>query len=336
MDFEVAGALEFLVDHIVHTATGVDQRGSDDGQAATLLDVARGTEESLRLLQRVGIDTAGQHLAGCRLHRVVGTRQAGDGVEQDHHILLVLDQALGALDHHFGDLHVAAGGLVEGRGDDLTAHGAAHLGDFFRTFVDQQHEQHNFRMVGTDGVRDVLQHHGLAGLGRRHQQTALALADRRDDVDDAAGDVFLGLDLALQLERLVRMQRRQILEQDLVLARLGRLAVDQVELGHRRVTLAILRRADLALDLVAGVQVEAANLRRRHINVVGVGEIRGFRRSQESEPVRQHFQHAVPVDALAALGQRLENGEDQLLLAESVGVIDAVGGSDLQEFGNGL
>jgi len=32
-------------------------------------------------------------------------------------------------------------------------------------------------------VRDVLQHHGLAGLGRADDQAALALADRRDDVE---------------------------------------------------------------------------------------------------------------------------------------------------------
>jgi hypothetical protein len=32
---------------------------------------------------------------------------------------------------------------------------------------------------------DVLEEHGLAGARRRHDQRALALADRGDDVDDA-------------------------------------------------------------------------------------------------------------------------------------------------------
>ena len=102
----------------------------------------------------------------------------------------------------------------------------------------------------------------LPAFGRRHDQAALALADRRDDVDDAAGDVLLGLDVALELERLVGVQRRQVLEQDLVLGVLGRLAVDLVDLDQREVALAVLRRADLAFDGVAGVQVEAADLRR--------------------------------------------------------------------------
>ena len=150
--FGVAGALELLVDHLVHLAAGVDQRGGDDGQRAAFLDVARGAEETLRAMQRVGVDAAGQHLAGARHDDVVGAGEAGDRVEQDHHVLLVLDQALGALDHHLGDLHVARGGLVEGRGDHFAAHGALHVGDFFRALVDQQHDQVHVRVV----VRDRL------------------------------------------------------------------------------------------------------------------------------------------------------------------------------------
>ena len=39
----------------------------------------------------------------------------------------------------------------------------------------------------------------LPALGGDDEQAALALADRRDDVDDAAGEVLLGLDVALEL-----------------------------------------------------------------------------------------------------------------------------------------
>ena len=35
-----------------------------DGAVAAALDVSRGTEKSFRPLQRVGVDTAGQHFAG--------------------------------------------------------------------------------------------------------------------------------------------------------------------------------------------------------------------------------------------------------------------------------
>src|SRR5690348_8603578 len=69
-DFAVAGALELLEDDLVHLRSGVDQRRGDDRQRAAFLDVARGTEETLRPLQRIGIDAAGQDLARARHHRV--------------------------------------------------------------------------------------------------------------------------------------------------------------------------------------------------------------------------------------------------------------------------
>src|SRR5258708_2317492 len=95
VDLHVAGALEFLVDHVVHARARVDQRGGDDGERSALLDVPRRAEEALGALQRVGVHAAGEHLAGGGHHGVVGARQARDRVEQDHHVRLVLDQALG-------------------------------------------------------------------------------------------------------------------------------------------------------------------------------------------------------------------------------------------------
>jgi hypothetical protein len=81
-----------------------------------------------------------------------------------------------------------------------------------------------------------------------------------NDVDDAAGDVLFALDVALQLHLLLGEQRREVLEHHLVLVLLGRAAVDLVELGQRKVALAVLGCAHLAFDHVAGVQVEAAHL----------------------------------------------------------------------------
>ena len=76
---------------------------------------------------------------------VVGAREAGDRVEQDDDVVLVLDEALGLLDHHLGDLHVARGRLVEGRADDLALDRALHVGDFFGPLVDEQHDERRSR-----------------------------------------------------------------------------------------------------------------------------------------------------------------------------------------------
>ena len=242
------------------------ERGGDDGQRAAFLDVARRAEEALGALQRVGIDAAREHFARRRHDGVVGARQAGDGIEQDHDVLLVLDQALGLFDHHFGHLHVARGRLVEGGADDFAAHRALHVGDFFGALVDQQHDQRDLGMIGGDGVGDALQQHRFAGARRRDDQAALALADGRQQIHHAAGEVVAH---GFELETLVRIERRQVVEEDLVARFLGRLEVDGVDFDQREVTLAFLGRADLAGDGVAGAQIETADLRRRDVNVVG-------------------------------------------------------------------
>ena len=76
-------------------------------------------------------------------------------------------------------------------------------------------------MVGGDRVGDVLQDHRLAGARLRDDQRALALAERRDQIDDARRHVLPRRILDLHLEPLVGIERRQIVEVDLV-ARLVR------------------------------------------------------------------------------------------------------------------
>ena len=226
------------------------------------------------------------------------------------------------LDHHFGDLHVARGRFVERRGNDFAPHGTLHLGHFLGPLVDQQHDQHDVRMVGGNRVRDVLHQHRLAGLRTGNQQAALALADRRDQVDQPAGDVLVAFHIAFENQRLVREQRRQVFEQDAMFGRFGRLAVDLVDLDQREVALAVLRCSNLALDRVAGVQVEAADLRRRDVDVIGARQVRSLGRSQEAEAVGQHFEGAVAENLLASLGALLQDRKHQLLFAHPVGVVD--------------
>src|SRR5690242_14500601 len=54
VDLGVAGALELLIDHVIHARAGLHQRGGDDGEGAALLDVARGAEETLGAQHRGG------------------------------------------------------------------------------------------------------------------------------------------------------------------------------------------------------------------------------------------------------------------------------------------
>ena len=222
---------------------------------------------------------------------VVGAREARDRVEQDDDVALVLDEPLGLLDHHVGDLHVARRGLVEGRGDHLALHVALHVGHLFGPLVDQQHDQVDLGMVLGDRVGDVLQDHRLAGLGRRRDQRALPFPERRDQVDDAAGeDARRGL----ELELLFGIERRQVVEVDAVAELLGRVEVDRLDLEQREVALAVLGRTDLAADRIAGAQAEAADLRRRHVDVVGARRGSSLRRSAGSRSRRAASRARLP------------------------------------------
>ena len=134
-----------------------------------------------------------------------------------------------------------------------------------------------------------------------------------------------------QLQPLVGIERRQVVEEDLVARFLGRLEVDGVDLDEREVALAFLGRADLAGDGVAGAQIEAADLRGRDVDVVGAGQVVVLGRAQEAEAVGQAFEHAFGEDQAALFGLRLQDLEDQLLLAQAGGAGDAQVLGDLVE-----
>ena len=84
-----------------------------------------------------------------------------------------LDQPLGALQRHLGDLGVILDRLVERGRDDLALDRALHVGHFFRPLADQADHQVHVGIVGGDAVGDRLEQKRLAGLRRRDDQSAL-------------------------------------------------------------------------------------------------------------------------------------------------------------------
>ena len=310
MDLHVPRALELLEDDLVHAAAGVDEGGGQDGQAAAFLDVAGGAEEALRLMQRVGVHAAGQDLAGVRNLGVVGASQARDRVKQNDHVGVELDEALGLLDHHLADLHVPAGRLVERRANDLGARPldrALHFGHFLGTLVDQEHDHVAFRMVLQNAVGDLLQEDGLAGARRGDDQAALPLADRRDQVHDAHVDLAR---LGFEHEPFVRVQRRQVVEDNFLRQQLGIVEVDRLDAQQCEVALVLLGRPNLPSHDRPRPQAETPDLARRDVDVVGARQVVVVRAAQEAEAVGQHFQRAVAEHQAVLLDPLLENFED--------------------------
>lgn len=110
----------------------------------------------------------------------------------------------------------------------------------------------------------------LPDLGGGDKQGALPKADGGDQVDEAAGEVLLGADGALQAHLAGGMKRGEVFELRDVLVVFRRLSVDGDDApGGEALLLAVLGLAlaaptilglgalDLDLDLVAGAQIVA-------------------------------------------------------------------------------
>ena len=185
----------------------------------------------------------------------------------------MFDQTLGLFDDHFGDLDVTRGRLIEGRRDDLTVHRTLHVGDFFGPLVDQQDDQIDFRMVRRDCGCNRLQHHRFAGTRRRHDQAALALAERGNQIDDARCHILIGRIVTAEHQLFFRIERRQVVEIDPVTDIVRLVEINQPDLEQCKIPLAVFRRANLALDGVARAQRKAPDLAGRHVDVIRARQV---------------------------------------------------------------
>ena len=120
-------------------------------------------------------------------------------------------------------------------------------------------------MIGQHAFGHLLQQDRLAGPRRTDDQAALTEADRHDQVDHAHGD-FVGA--RLQHHALIRVQRRKIVEEDLLRQLVRVLIVDGLDAEQGEIALVFLRRPDLARHGRSRAQSKAANLARRDVNIV--------------------------------------------------------------------
>src|SRR5215831_12477984 len=295
----VAGPLELLEDHLVRAGAGLDEGGGEDRDRAAMLDVARRAEEPFRRVERGRVHATGHDPPAGRGGQVVGTAEPGDRVKQDDHVMAHLGQPLGALDGQLRDRGVVLGRPVEGRVDDLALDRALHVGDFLGPLVHEHDHEVAFGVVLGDRVRDRLHDERLAGLRRRHDEPALALADRGDQVDDPGRHVAR---LGLQPEPFLWVQRHQLGELRPGLGLLGVEAVDLVQPDERvelLPALALPRLPDRALDDVALAQAVPAHLGQRDVDVIGSRQVAG--RADETVVV-QHVQDARDGDEHVVLG----------------------------------
>ena len=239
-----------------------------------------------------------------------------------------LDQALGPLERHFSDLGVILDRLVERRGDDLALDRAPHVGHFLRALTNQTDHQVHVGVVGRDAVGDRLQQEGLAGLGRRHDQTTLPAADRRNQVEQTRRQ---DIRLRLEVDQFEREDRRQRVEIGPTSGDFGVDPVDRLHTQEAEEFLIVLRRTNLAANTIAGAEAETADLGLRHINVVQARQ--QTRPSKKAETVLVDLEDAVAKDVAIPLGLRLQQADDQIrLLRPGVSLELEVAGELVQLF----
>ena len=93
------------------------------------------------------------------------------------------------------------------------------------------------------------------------------------------------------------------------------IVVDLPDFQQREVALAVLRRTNEPGYRIAGAQVEAPDLAGTDVNVVGPCEIGAVGRTQKTEAVLQNLEHTIAIDIRAVARVRLENRENDVLLA---------------------
>src|SRR5699024_6089988 len=188
----VTRALELLEDHRVTGGAGLHHCGGDDGQAATVLDIARSTQEALRRVQGVGVHTTGQDAPGGSRGGVVPRAKSGDVVHQETDVLTLLDQALRALLRKLRGGGMLLRRAVERLGDVLAVGAALHVRDLLWRLVNEVDHDVALRVIDSYRFGDVLQDRSLTSLRRGDDERALPLTDRHDQVDHAGGQHLRG------------------------------------------------------------------------------------------------------------------------------------------------
>ena len=150
-------------------------------------------------------------------------------------------------------------------------------------------------MVVRDGVGDALQQEGLTGLGRGDDQHALALADGREHIHDAAADVPVG-GAAGQVEFLVREEGSEEVERHPVADEFDAASVDGADPHQREIFVALARRTDLAGNGIAALEGVVLDLLLGDVDVVRGVEIVVVGGAEETVAVRHDFQDAGRFD----------------------------------------
>jgi len=162
---------------------------------------------------------------------------------------------------------------------------------------------------------------------------SLALADGAEDVHHPHRQIAV---LALQPDPLLGVAWPEVIERNPMLRLFGLFAVDRLDLEERQVALPFLGRPDLAQDRVSGPQIEALDLARTDVDIVGTVEVVPVGAAQEAVAFREDFEHPLAAQHRIGVEQRLLDAKDQVLLSEPRVVLNIEALGHRVQFRDGL
>ena len=159
------------------------------------------------------------------------------------------------------------GQLVKGGINDLdvlSADGFLHIRHFFRSLIDKKYDEIRLGIALKNGLGNIFQERRLSGFRRGDDHASLSLADRADEVYNPRRP---GSVRPLQLDPLIREDRSHILKNRAVSRFLGGSVIDHRDMKKRTVLFTLRAIPLFAGDHIAGLQIEAADLGGRNIDI---------------------------------------------------------------------
>ncbi len=203
--------------------------------------------------------------------------------------------------------------------DDFSIHASLEICNLFRTLINEQHDQYNFRMIGDNALCDCLQQHCLTGPRRSYNQSALSFSDWRQQIHNAGGKIFL---LVFQPDALVGIQRSQVVKKDLVASFCGMFKVNGFHFDEREIAFSIFGRPDLSRNCVPCPEIELSNLWRRNVNVIRSRQIVVIGGPEEAKTFRKYFENSFSEDQAFLFRLRFQNFKNQFLFAHAARAYD--------------
>ena len=149
------------------------------------------------------------------------------------------------LKYHIGNLYMSFGRLVKGGSNHFSLHASAHVGNLLRTLIYKENNFIYLRMVIRNSIGNRLQQDCLTGLRLSHDESALALSDRRKHIHNPAGKVVL-MTMSEKIEFLIREKRSKEIKRNTVSDELRSTSVDEVNLDEREILVTLFRRTDFS------------------------------------------------------------------------------------------